>query len=468
MTRIEDRQPPAFHGERLLAAVRAGDRRLAERIVQRWPAAAEVDVWSVCAAGRPRRLGEILAADPAAATAAHADDGWQPILYACASPLHRLGAAAARDIRRCVDMLLAAGADANTHTFEDDGGTPCKLPALFRACWAGNAAVVRTLLEHGAQPDDCESVYHAAQLDHRDCLQALLDHGADVSSRQAPYDNTPLYFLAGYKEPHAGCAAATRGMRWLLTHGADPNVASGAGDETPLHAFARGGRSRQAARMLLDYGARIDQPRADGRTAYVLAVRCGSFAIADVLAARGADTTRLTPRDQLLGACLRADEAAARALLERDPALLAELDAEDRSVVTLAAEQGRADAVRLMAALRFDLATERRGSGTPLHAAAWMGRPDTVRVLVELGAPLDPRDSAFGSSPLAWAVHGSRHCRKADDDYCTVVELLLDAGARRAESINRWGEAPETIGSPRVVALLRRRGFATPASPDPR
>ena len=37
--------------------------------------------------------------------------------------------------------------------------------------------------------------------------------------------------------------------------------------------------------------------------------------------------------------------------------------------------------------------------------------------------------------------------------------LLLEAGATRAESYNRWNEPPESMARPSVVAVLRAHGF---------
>jgi hypothetical protein len=82
-----------------------------------------------------------------------------------------------------------------------------------------------------------------------------------------------------------------------------------------------------------------------------------------------------------------------------------------------------------------------------------------VRALLAHGAPVRVRDERYGSSPLAWAVHGSVHARSDDATYRLIVDLLLEAGADRATSINRWGEAPEDMGNPVITARLIERGF---------
>jgi ankyrin repeat protein len=406
-------------------------------------------------------LAAALAAEPRLATAPHEPHGWTPLIYLCASPLHDDDPAAAERLLRCARLLLDHGADPNSYTLWNEGDGESRLPALYHACVAGNAPVVQLLLERGAEPNDGESIYHAAELDHRACLELLVSHGADPSGRHPRWNNTPLYFLAGYRESQPGTEKATAGMRWLLEHGADPNVTSYEHAETPLHAIAAHGRGPAVAEMLLAHGAEIDQRRGDGRTAYTLAVRAGNTAMAAYLRERGAATGSLSPVDELLGACMAGDGDAARALLARHPGLMAELAEEDRQLFAFAAGEGRESSVRLMAELGFDLAWEGGWGGTPLHAAAWFGHPSLVRVLIALGAPLDVRDRQFGSSPLAWAAHGSANCRQADDDYRAIVDLLIDAGAEREPSFNRQGEAPEQLASPGVAERLAARGFAS-------
>jgi ankyrin repeat protein len=79
-----------------------------------------------------------------------------------------------------------------------------------------------------------------------------------------------------------------------------------------------------------------------------------------------------------------------------------------------------------------DLTAPGLDSGTPLHQAAWFGQPDNARLLIDAGAPLDVFDATHQSSPLGWAVHGSRYSGGAaehQDAYVALVRMLLEAGS---------------------------------------
>ena len=106
-----------------------------------------------------------------------------------------------------------------------------------------------------------------------------------------------------------------------------------------------------------------------------------------------------------------------------------------------------------------DLAKPGKSGATALHVAAWHGHADMVRLLLEFHAPVNVRDTMYGTSPLGWAAHGSINCRNADDDYCATVAALLDAGADSEASINPWGVRPGNICSLRVARLLKERSF---------
>ena len=432
----------------------------AARLLRRWPQVARSNPFAAAAAGEPEALARLLDAFPALVSAPHAADGATPLLHACASRLHAESPERAQGIQRCAELLLDRGASPNEFMLFDDHAKS-RIPALYFACVSDNRALVKLLLERGADPNDGESIYHAAELDHRECLELLAAHGADFSSRHSHWGNTPLYFLAGYKEGNPRAAAAFAGMRWLLEHGADPNVTSTEHEETPLHQVARNTHTAAVAGMLVEHGAAVDPRTTEGRTPLVLAVRAGNLAMAHFLRARGADATRLTPADEFLGACLTADEPKARALAAADPSLVARLaEADLHGLLHAGANAGSEAVLRLMHALGFDLRSEGQWGGTPLHWAAWQGDVGLVKLLLSLDAPVNVRDKQFGGSPLGWAAHGSANCRRADDEYAAIIELLLAAGADRESSINRWGGPPEALSSRRIASLLRRRGFA--------
>jgi ankyrin repeat protein len=212
--------------------------------------------------------------------------------------------------------------------------------------------------------------------------------------------------------------------------------------------------------LLLEHGADPSRPRADGTPPYALALRHGNAATAEALAAAGADTSRVTDRDRFLAACFAGDARAANELLGHDRGLLPPSDPEALHALATAAARGAREAVRVMLELGFPPAGAGPGADTPLHHAAWNGRPECVRLLLEWGAPVNVRDAQFGCSPLAWACHGSANCREADGDYLAVVDLLLDAGADRETAINRWGGTPEQLGRPAITARLVERGIA--------
>jgi ankyrin repeat protein len=455
---VESQRPIQFQAERFLAAIRAETPRVARRLLVQHPTLSQQGIHVACAAGDAVAAEAWLRREPDLATALHEPEAWTPLIYLCASPAHAWALARAEGSRRCAELLLDHGASPDSFTLFNASDEHSKLSALYRACMARNLPVVRLLLERGADPNDGESVYHAAQQNLRDCLELLRAHGADLSGRHPHWGNTPLYFLAGHKEHDSGVAVATAGMRWLLEHGADPNVPSGESNETPLQRMAAGGRGVEAFELFLAHGADPNLARADGRTAYALAVRAGSDSVARLLRSRGADSA-VREVDAFLGACRRADGTAARELLSAHPQLIAELTEEDRGSLCSAAQEGRLDSVRLMVELGFDLAWKGEMQATALHHAAWHGRVEATRLLLELGAPVDERDGEFGASALGWAAHGSSFGRETDEDYCAVIELLLAAGTTRAASINRWGEMPEGMASPRVAQLLRERGL---------
>jgi ankyrin repeat protein len=453
---VQAQEPLIAQVARFLKALPEGDLATMRRVIEQFPQVSRTSVHAAAAACDAPAFEAWIAREAGSAHAKFRDTGWTPLDCLAGSPMFSID-----DAHRAASVaigrrLLDLGADANTFT-EHDGG---KLSVLYRASEKGNAGLVRLLLERGAQPNDGESAYHAAERNRRDVLELLLAHGAEISAALQPWNNTILYFLAGYRDDQVGGRDATAGMQWLLEHGADPNVPSYVHRETPLHRIAEFGRGVAVAEMLLAHGADPRRPRADGRLPYELAMRVGNAAVAELLRTRGGGVETLRPVDAFLNACATGNEAAARAALEAEPGIRGELLGTEHAAIVRVLEAGNTGAVGVLAALGFDLNVEVPWGGTALHWAAWHGRVELARALLATGAPVNVRDRTYGSSPIAWAAHGSANCRSADDAYIEIIDKLLDAGAEREPSFNKWNQPPEALASEQVADHLRARGFA--------
>jgi ankyrin repeat protein len=461
---VNDPAPASDPLERFLLAVReqrAGDARA---LFASHPGIAGRELSVDCVLGEETSVAARLAADPGAATRLRGPGDWPPLLYASASPFHE---GSAEGLARIVLRLIEAGAPADTFVLWLPDEPESRLQALYFASAGGNAAVTRVLLEHGANPNDGESIYHSAQFDREDCLALLLAHGGNLSDRHMHWGNTPLFFNLGHREGGPNTERADRGIRWLLEHGADPEVTSGPDDETALHCAARVGRGAPMIALLMAHGAQVSRRTKTGASAYSLALRHGNLATAEALAAHGADPTDVRAADRLLAACAAADETAARALLAATPDLVATLGHEAGDVVGHLAEREQPAPLAIVLALGFPAEGSPAAGETPLHRAAWHGRPENVALLLARGVRVNVRDHMYGCSALAWACHGAANCRTADADYLRCVDLLIAAGADRETAINRWGLPPEAMGNAAIAARLVERGLARPGTTGP-
>lgn len=236
-------------------------------------------------------------------------------------------------------------------------------------------------------------------------LHALLDHG--------PFDLATL--------------------RGLLDGGADPEARAGASAETALHVAVRR-RRPDAVEALLEGGVDVNARTVGGKTAYAHALRRGFDELAGLLREAGADLA-LTPADRLAIALAHGHRTEARALLAEDPTLARTGNPEEDRLLADLAGRSEPEPVALLLEHGADLAAPGLDDGTPLHQAAWFGQPANARLLLDAGAPLEVFDACHGSSPLGWAVHGSRYSGDAPARaaaHTEVVGLLLDAGAALA------------------------------------
>jgi len=251
-------------------------------------------------------------------------------------------------------------------------------------------------------------------------LDLLFAHGADVNRPWATDGSAPLYAILHW-------AKTPEGPRWLLEHGAEPDPLFAENGETPLHVVAASW-DVSLAEELVNRGADIARPRADGRTPYAVAELNGNRDMAAWLLAHGAPD-RLSDADRLVSTCSRGEKAAALAMLDARPDLRRAIVPEHYPAFYRAAERNDTEALEAMLACGFDPDQPDASIGkTALHVAAMEGWPDAVRVLLAHGASVTVRDREFKAQPLIWAAEGSRTPRK-DRDHAAVGRLLLNAGS---------------------------------------
>ena len=205
-----------------------------------------------------------------------------------------------------VEMLLAAGADAEAATVE--GQT-----AIAAAAHRGHADVLRVLLEASGDVDRPDvngttPAYAAARSGHVDALRVLVDSGADVN--KAAKQMTPLWIAAksGHVdvvalllEAGAENTAARKGrdavwvaaraghadvLRLLAKHVDDLDRADANG-VTPLAVAAQEGHV-DALRVLIDAGADVNAASEDGSTPLRVATKNGLEEVIALLVDAGA------------------------------------------------------------------------------------------------------------------------------------------------------------------------------------
>ena len=443
--------------EFLVSSIRDWTGRAA-RMLARDPWLAGYDFRTAVVLGDADRVRAMLARDPGLATRSDARTGWTALHVACASRWHQLDRARAGGLTEVARLLLDAGADpavpAASFAHPDEPGRQWS-PLLCAVAGASNPGITRLLLDRGARPDDHVLYLAAFETDH-ECLRLVLPHAPDITATTAL--SAPI------------STGDVTGVRMLLDAGADPNHLLdsgllGASHEQsppvpPLCAAIEMEAGPELTGLLLEYGAAPDVPGWDGRTPYQQAVRTGQDQVAELLARHGASTA-LSPADELLAACRRADRAAATAVLAATPGLAARLTADDHRVLADAAGHGHTEAVRLMLDLGFPPGTrsERDDGATALHLAAAAGSTGTVRLLLDHGADIEARDTTWDSTPLEWAIVGSgmRLGHDPHPDWPATVGVLLDAGASTS-GITLSPDDPKPP-SPGVAALLRARGI---------
>lgn len=413
-----------------------------------------------------------------------------------ATPLHWV---AHWDDLETADLLLRRGANVNAE--EDTGVTP-----LVLACLNGGTSMVDRLLKAGARPTARKdsAVMVSARTGNVDVMRLLLAHGGNANAKEADRGQTALMWAASEKHPDvvrtlieggADIQARTKADAPADSEGRARNStgqaprrppSNGASGFTALLFAARAG-DLESVRRLLEAGANPNDKTDDGLSALVLATVRGYPAMAMLLLDKGADpnadgtgytalhwaagsweteltvTTITNDREgewytiaglregrlELVNALL-AHGADPNARIKRPPARagstknpgLNELDGA--TPFLLAAMSGAPDIMRALAAKGADVRLKTSGNGTPLMAAAGLGRvqgevlvpeKDTLeaaKLVAELGAADVNAADAIGNTALHYAAYMRRD---------SIVRFLVEHGAT-LDAKNKFGETP--------------------------
>jgi ankyrin repeat protein len=406
------------------AALWHGPLDRAESILAAHPEIASSDIHTAAILGDDAAVGRFLAQDPASATAKGGPRGWDALTHLCFSKYLRLDRARSVGFVRAATVLLDAGANPNTGFYSEEHlPKPTLESALYGAAGvAHHPELTRLLVERGADPNDDEVPYHSPEtLDNR-AMKILVESGKLTPASLA----TMLVRKFDWHDDE--------GVAWLLAHGADPNFLSHWGGRPLHHALSRG-NPLTYFELLLDRGADPGLLAKDGTTAYSVAARMARVDVLDLFERRGF-AVALEGDDAFLAACARADEATARRVVASDPSTVQRLQSQNSGLLVDFAGSGSTAAVSLMLDLGFDIGAGRSNppwaaGETALHVAAWRGRLDMVKLLIERGAPLEAVDHS-GATPLAVSVRALvEQSEWTPNEYSIeIAHALLNAGAR--------------------------------------
>ncbi len=326
---------------------------------------------------------------------------------------------------------------------------------LNRAVRTGDVRLLERLLIHrpdlhGTDRERDAPLPLAAGAGHFDMVEALLKAGADVNHV--------------HRIGSALCAAAASGdvamIRFLIDRGADVNV--GGDYDSPLAAAARTG-SVDPIELLLAAGALIDGSAPIGSTALNEAIAHEHSSLVAYLLERGADPRLQSPvctalrRGRLDFADLLFASGAPLGDAGCDPIASAARSGHVQTVIGLlergvrpepgskalheAVKRGHTEIARILISRVGMNVNTSVGvlDAYLLDEAVYSGSPETVRLLIEAGADVNPPGRRT-DAPLSRAVRRCgervllRRQRRREDlassDRCVaIVKLLVEAGA---------------------------------------
>jgi ankyrin repeat protein len=224
--------------------------------------------------------------------------------------------------------------------------------------------------------------------------------------------------MLGAQTPEAAMMDATRqgdleALGSLLANRTDPDATEPDGSRALHWAVYRD--NVDAVRLLIEAGATPTVKNREGASPMYLAATNGNAEIIEILLDAGEDANAIVTAEgesALMLASLTGNDRAVRILLERG-ADVNHVQERGQTALMWAASEGHADVLEILIEHRATLGLrsiestldERRPPGalSALHFAARHGDLDSVRVLAEAGADLNPA-MAEGTTPIIMAI----------------------------------------------------------------
>jgi ankyrin repeat protein len=260
-------------------------------------------------------------------------------------------------------------------------------PSLVRA---RSTREHRSTLLHYVSANGVEDFRQRTPKNIIEITRLLLDAGADVNAESDAYGgrSTTLGLTATSCHPEAAGVQLAL-MDVLIERGA---IIDGPDSGSGVTACLHNGRG-EAAEYLANHGARLDLEAASG------------IGWLDNVKSFFEEAGRLKP-----------------------PATEQQL----ADGFTWACEFGRNSVIEFLLEHGMEVGAKLRGDETGLHWAAYEGHADTVRLLLDRGAPVDVIDGKFGGTPLEWALYGwgNRAGGSEPRPYYEAVARLVRAGSK--------------------------------------
>ena len=432
---------------RLADAARARDMTLVRRLLQQ----PGIDVNAPGQDGTPAlhwavRVNDV---ETAAALIRAGADARRPNRYG----LLPLSLAAQNANAAMIRMLVESGADANAA--DAAGETP-----LVTATSLGSVEAVQALIDAGAVVDAKDKAFQqtalmvAVRSNHPPLVKLFLDKGADVNAKTRTGD-TPRWTLPNSVPGFGHGVGIIRGG--LPERGSRVPIP---GSMSPLLYAARDGRM-EAATLLLDRGASIDLPDANGITPLLMAISNNHPAMAHLLIDRGADVRAVdwygrTP----LWAAIEArnmdvDNATFVNSIERALFLPLIQKLLDKGVDVNTRMREHAPIRRHMLPVTGTLAWVDFTGQTPFVTAALAADLDVMRLLLKYKA--DPRIPTFGGTTALMAAAGVNW----------VFDQTFDEGpAARLAAVKLCHELGLDVNAVNSMGLTALHGAANRGSDD--